>query len=101
MDIIDIGIYAGYVLIALCAVAAIGMPLIQSFSDPKSLIKSGIAVVLLVVVFFIGYAIADGNVEGVPSATAKYVGAGIYTTYVAFFGAIIGIIYTEISKLIG
>ncbi len=100
MDIIDIGIFASYALIVLCAIAAIGMPLVQSFGDPKSLVKSGIGVGILVVVFVIGYVIADGNAEGTTYATSKYVGAGIITTYVCFFAAILGILFTEISKII-
>jgi hypothetical protein len=100
MDIIDIGIYASYVLIVLCALSAIVIPLIQSLDDPKSLVKSGIGVVGLVVIFFIGYALADGETPGTTESTSKYVGAGLFTTYAFFFGAIIGIIYTELSKII-
>lgn len=101
MDIIDIGIYASYLLIILCALAAIGMPLVQSFGDPKSLVKAGVGVAGLVVVFAVSYGIADPVAEGASAATSKFVGAGIITTYVAFFAAIIGIVYTEISKIIG
>jgi uncharacterized membrane protein YvlD (DUF360 family) len=100
MNIIDIGLIGSYILIVLCALAAIIIPLIQSFSDPKSLIKSGLATVVMVVVFFICYALADGNAEGTDETTSKYVGAGILTTYVFFFVAIGGIVYSEISKML-
>ncbi|MFY0689435.1 MAG: hypothetical protein JXQ90_19850 [Cyclobacteriaceae bacterium] len=102
MDIIDIGIYSAYALIGLCAIAAIVMPLIQSLSDPKSLVKSGVGVVILVVIFFIGLAMADGTStnEEVTEATSKYVGAGIITTYACIFIAMFGIVYTEISKIV-
>lgn len=100
MDFIDIGLYASYALIAFCAIAAIGIPLVQSFGDPKSLIKSGIGVAFLVVVFFVSYAIADDSAVGTTATTSKFVGAGLITTYVFFFGAIIGIVYTEISKML-
>lgn len=101
MDFIDIGLYAGYLLVAVCAVVAIIMPLIQSLGDPKSLIKSGVGVALLVVVFFVSYAMADGTAVGeATEGTSKMVGAGLFTTYVFFFGAIGGIIYTEISKIL-
>ncbi|MBV6645677.1 MAG: hypothetical protein KI790_09525 [Cyclobacteriaceae bacterium] len=100
MDFIDIGIVAGYILIVLCAVAAVGIPLIKSFSDPKSLVKSGIGIGVLLVVFLLSYALADGGMAGTTSGTSKMVGAGIITTYFIFFGAIGGIIYTEISKMV-
>lgn len=100
MDIIDVGIIGSYILIGLCALAAVVMPLIQSFSDPKSLIKSAAGVGAIVVVFFISYVIADGSSDAVAESTSKRVGAGIITTYIAFFVAIGGIIYTEVSKLL-
>ncbi len=97
---IDIGIYAAYLLIILCAASSIIMPLVQSFGDPKSLVKAGLGVAALVVVFVIGYVIADPNAEGTTASTSKFVGAGIITTYVAFAGAIVGILYTEIAKIL-
>ena len=99
MSLVDIGLFASYVLIGLCALAAILLPLIQSFGDPKSLIKSGIGVGALVVVFFIAYAMADGSSMGTTTGTSKMVGAGLITMYLATAGAIIGIVYTEVSKL--
>lgn len=100
MDFIDIGLYAGYALVGLCALAAIVIPLVQSFDDPKKLVKSGIGVAALVVIFFISYAMADGSTAETTETTSKMVGAGLFTTYVFFFGAIVGIVYTEISKII-
>ena len=59
-----------------------------------------VGVGVLVVVFFIGYAMADPNSPDTTASTSKYVGAGLITTYVCFFAAIIGIAYTEITKII-
>ena len=100
MDFIDIGLFASYALIGLCTIIAIGMPLIQSLGDPKSLIKSGIGVAVLVVVFFIAYLMADDMATGTTATTSKMVGAGLITTYVFFFAAILGILYTEVSKIL-
>ena len=100
MSLVDIGLFAGYVLVGLCALTAIVLPLIQSFSDPKSLIKSGIGVGALVLVFVVTYAMADGNSTGTTTGISKLVGAGLLTMYIATAAAIVGIVYTEISKLI-
>ncbi len=97
---VDLGLISGYVLVGLCAVAAIVMPLVQSFSDPKSLVKSGLGVAGLLVIFLITYALADGNAERTTVGTSKMVGAGLLTMYVFVFLALAGIVYTEISKLI-
>lgn len=102
MDIIDVGLYASYLLIALCAVAAIVIPLAQSFGDPQSLVKSGIGLGVIVVVFLISYAMADSvtsNIKVTENA-AKFSGAGLIAMYIFFFIALIGIVYTEISKLL-
>ncbi len=100
MDIIDVGLFLSYVLIVLSALAAILIPLAQSFGDPQSLVKSGIGLGILVVVFLIGYIAADSSSAGTTEATSKLVGAGIISMYIFFFLAVIGIVYTEISKLI-
>ncbi len=100
MSLIDLGLYAGYVLIFLCAITAIIMPLIQSFGDPKSLVKSGIGVGILLVVLVVTYTIADGSSEGASETTSKMVGAGLLTMYAFVFAAIAGIVYTEISKFL-
>lgn len=97
---IDLALYLSYILIGACTVVAVIMPLVQSFSDPASLTKSGIGVAALVVVFIVSYALSDGSAPGASETTSKVVGAGIISSYVFFFGALIGIAYTEISKLI-
>ena len=99
MDFIDIGLIGSYALIGLCTLAAVLIPLYQSFGDPKTLLKSGIGIGVMLIVFLFGYFLADGSSVGVDESTSKIVGAGIITTYVFFFLAIIGIIYTELSKI--
>ena len=96
---VDIGLIISYILIVLCALAAIVMPLIQSFSDPKSLIKSGIGLGVVLVVFLIGYVLAGSDSPGTTETTSKLVGAGIISMYIFIFIALAGIIYTEISKI--
>jgi hypothetical protein len=101
MDFVDIGLFASYLLVVLCALAAILIPLIQSLDDPKSLVKSGLGVLILVVVFIASYVFSEGTAQGeVTASTARLVGAGLVTTYVFFFAAVVGIIYTEVSKIV-
>ncbi len=100
MDIIDVGLYASYALIALCAIAAIVIPILQSLGDPQTLVKSGIGIGVIVVLFVISYALANPVANGATESVSKLVGAGIICTYIFFFIALVGILYTEISKLI-
>ncbi|ELR69574.1 hypothetical protein C900_04799 [Fulvivirga imtechensis AK7] len=93
-------------MVVVAGLAAIIMPLINSLSHPKSLIKAGIGVAVLGVLFLITYATADsdtsrGLVEaGLTPGTIKVVGACLRTMYVLFVLAIVGIVFSEINKAI-
>lgn len=104
MDSIDIALYASYILVLVAAVAAVVLPLIQSLDDPSSLVKSGIGLAALVVVFVIGYAISGSEVLpsyaefNVDAGLSKFIGGLLTMMYILIFVAIGGIIYTEVAK---
>lgn len=108
MDSIDIFIFIAEGLIILGAIFAIVMPLIKSIDNPSSLVKTGLGVAALVVVFFIAYSISDGDVLpkfaadpfNLTPEMSKFVGGALYTTYALFVIAIVGIVFTEINKAI-
>ena len=99
---VNAGLIIAYILIALCALAAIVLPLMQAAGNPGSLKKIGISFGGMVVVFLICYLIAGNDTMGLKDVTAsasKKVGAGIIMFYVLLAGAIGSIIYTEFHKL--
>lgn len=108
MDSIDIFIYVAEILIVVGAVLAIALPLIKSVGDPGSLVKTGVGVVFLVVVFFIAYSISDGDVLpkfaappfNLTPGMSKFVGGSLLTTYFLSIVAIVGIVITEINKAV-
>ncbi|SHN13011.1 hypothetical protein SAMN04488057_107139 [Cyclobacterium lianum] len=108
MDTTDIFLYAGYLLIIVGAVFAILMPLIKSFGDPKSLLKTAIGVIVIAAVFGIAYSTASGDVAAkymadpfnITPEGAKMVGGVLLTVYALFILAIVGIVITELNKLI-
>lgn len=108
MDTIDIFLYVGYILIIIGAVLAILMPLIKSLDDPKGLVKSGIAIVALGVLFFIAYTISDDEVLpryaldpfNLTPGLSKFVGGSLITTYALVLIALAGIVLTEINKAV-
>lgn len=100
MDIVDIGLYASYILIFLCTISAIVIPIVQSFGNPESLAKSAMGLGAVLVVFFIGYMIASGESDVASEGTAKLAGGGIISMYIFLAIGIVGIVYTEISKMI-
>ncbi len=96
---VDVGLFLSYILIAVCILAAVGMPLAKAFGDPESLKKMGMGVGALIVVFLVSFFTASGGDYGDASeTTAKLVGAGLTTFYILAIGAIAGIVYTEIKK---
>ena len=80
---IDIGIYACYILLFVALIAAVVFPLLQITQNPKALVKSGIGVAGLVVLFFISFALSGNEVTakyttmGVAENGSKLIGAGL------------------------
>ena len=108
MDSIDIFLTLSYVLVAIGVVVAVLMPLIKSFDNPKSLVKTGVGVVGLVILIFISYSLSDGEVSAKFAADpynmttngTKFVGAILASTYVLAILALVGIVVTELNKAI-
>ncbi|MEX0884743.1 MAG: hypothetical protein WDZ72_14845 [Cyclobacteriaceae bacterium] len=108
MDTTDIFLYAGYLLIIIGAVLAIIMPLINSLGDPKSLLKTAVGVVIIGALFVIAYSMADPEVAAkytadpyfITTTDAKLVGGVLLTVYALFVLAFVGIIVTEITKIV-
>lgn len=106
MDTIDIALYAAYILTIVAAIAAVVLPLIQSLSDPSSLAKSGVGLVALLVVFGLGYALSGNEVLpsyvefGVDAGLSKFIGGSLTMMYILTIVAIVGIVFTEISKVL-
>jgi len=104
-DFVDIAILIAYGLLGLAALAAIIMPLINSIGNPKTLLKSLVGVVVIIILFGIAYAISGSEVTatyskfGVDAGMSKYVGASLITMYLLVVISIVGIFATEISKL--
>ena len=100
------GLYAAYILLGIAILAAIVLPLIQSFSNPRALLGALVGVVAIAVLFFIGYSIAGNEVLPVyvknnvtSEVTSKMIGGALITMYILILLALISIVFTEISKI--
>ncbi|MCU0358893.1 MAG: hypothetical protein MUE95_15100 [Cyclobacteriaceae bacterium] len=101
---VDLGLYASYILMVLAAGAAIVLPLMNIVQSPGQLKKGLIALVAIVVLFGISYALtgsevtADLAAKGITESTVKMVGAGLTMFYLVAGIAIIGLIISEIKN---
>lgn len=104
-DFVDIMIIVSYALLGLAALAAIILPMINAIGNPKSLVTGAIGLAVILVIFGIGYSFAGSEVTatyskfGIESGMSKYIGGIINTTYILIVVAIVGIVFTEISKI--
>jgi len=103
MDSYDIMLYATYALTVIGTVLSIVMPLLKSLDDPKGLVKSGIGILGLAVLFFIAYSISGNEVapkfEGDPfnltPGMSQAIGGMLVTTYVLSVVTILAIFVAE------
>ena len=104
--IVNVGIIVAYVLVVIGVVAAVVFPLINSFSQPKTLLKAGTGVLAILIVFGLGYALSDSELtakfiqSGVETeGLSKLIGGSLTMVYLLMGLAVIGIVYTEFSKV--
>jgi hypothetical protein len=103
---IDTVLPLSYVLFGVAVLLAIGLGVVMSvLSNPSGMIRSVIAFALLGVVFIISYSIAGDEVKpfyqefGVTDpSTSKMIGGGLIMFYILLAIALVGIVFTEVSK---
>jgi len=95
-----------YLLVAMAAIATVVFPIIYLVQNPKDAKNTLIAIAAMAVVFGISYGLASGEVlekyvkYGIDESSSRYVGMGIYATYMLMVGAVGSIIFSAISKMI-
>lgn len=105
-NVIDIMLYLSYAMFAVGVVAAVILPIWKSLDDLQSLVKPIGALIGIVVLFLICYAISGDDLNsrliatGATAGVSKFVGGGLITMYVLFIAALVGIVFTEINKAI-
>jgi hypothetical protein len=101
---LDLGLYVFYVLLFIAVAAALIFPLINSIKEPKALIRTGIGLAAVLVLFGISYGLSDSTLGrnaisfGLSESTVKLIGAGLIMFYIVLVLAILALIYSEISK---
>src|SRR5690349_16274692 len=105
MDIIDIGLYLNDILLIVSIAALFLLEIFNLIKDPKALVKTGILIVGLLVLFFISYSVSSGAVTakytamGVDEGSSKLIGAGLVMLYIFLFVSIAAMVLSEVYKL--
>ncbi|MEQ9378356.1 MAG: hypothetical protein RIG68_24405 [Imperialibacter sp.] len=106
MDFIDIALIGSYILVGIALLAAIILPLINALDDLSSLAMSAVGILILLVIFGLGYVISGDEVTAVytkynvDAGLSKLVGGSLIMMYLLTGVALVGIVYTEISKIV-
>ena len=99
--IVNIALYLGYFLVAVAVVVVIVLPLIKALDQPKTLVRAGIGLAVILGLFFISYAISGGEAsEDASAGISKMVGGLLTMMYILVFVAIVTIVYNEVSKFL-
>ena len=103
--VVNVGLIIAYVLVGLGIVMAIVFPLINAVSQPKLLVKAGIGLLSVIIIFGIGFALSDSATSsrfiqyGVDTpGLSQGIGGALKMVYLLMGIAIVGIVVTEFSK---
>jgi hypothetical protein len=91
------------VLLCVCAVAAVAFPVVNMVANPKSAVKTIIALVVVAVIFGISYATSSGALDSMAptlvesdEATRLWSGAGLNALYITLTLTILAVIASEV-----
>jgi hypothetical protein len=95
-----------YVYFGIAALLAVGFPIIGIIAHPKGTGGLLIGILMFIAVFVVSYFLASN--EPIPNMVnkanvagpIKFVDTGLIACYIFLFGAILGIVYTEIAGML-
>lgn len=91
------------VLLCVCAAAAVAFPVVNMVANPKSAIKTIIALAVVAVIFGISYAMSSGALDSMAptlvesdESTRLWSGAGLNALYITLTLTIVAVIASEV-----
>jgi NADH:ubiquinone oxidoreductase subunit 6 (subunit J) len=104
-SLVNIGIILSYVMVAFAALTAISFGVKKMMQNTNNAKKTLYTAGGLVVAFIIAYLLSSDEVlnsyekYNTTASSSKQVGMGLITFYLLLFGAIVAILYAELSKV--
>ncbi len=106
-QIVQFFLYVSYVLVLVAVLGAVVLPIVIALTqNPKSLLKVLAGVAVLAVVFGISYGLSGNEVTakyteaGITEVSSQVVGGALTMIYLLLGIALVGVVVTEITKLI-
>jgi len=105
-SLINLGIILTYILIIASVAGAIIFPIIHTLGDLKSAKGGLIGIAVILVIFLISFAVSPAESGpffdkfGISPTFSKIIGGGLISTYIFGLGAILSILYSQVSKWI-
>ena len=96
--------YFGYGMVIVAAVLAVGFPLWIASKNPKSLVGTGVGLGSILVLFLVAWLLSSSEVYssyaefGVDASLSKFIGGMLNLVYILAGLAVVGIVYSEVSK---
>lgn len=104
---VSMGLGLAYILSAIGVLGILAIAIKGMVNKPKSAVKTGIGLAIIVVLFIIGYAIDGGTTTdawkefGVTtSASSKMIGGALIMMYIGLFGGLLLVIFGPLLRLI-
>jgi len=100
------GIILTYILLAVATITALAFPIKHMISHPKKAKEVGMALGGLLVVYLLATLLASDEVTehyakfDVTETISKQVGTGLFLFYILGAGAIISVLYSEVSNML-
>ena len=104
LDLVGIILYFGYGMVIVAAVLAVGFPLWIASKNPKSLVGTGVGLGSILVLFLVAWLLSSSEVYssyaefGVDASLSKFIGGMLNLVYILAGLAVVGIVYSEVSK---
>jgi len=106
MDSYDFFLYLGYAMVVVAALSAVLFSVLNLVTNPKSLIRAGVSVLGIAVLFLIAYSLSGNEVTpeyaqfDIDPDTSKFVGGSLIMAYLLLGVTVLGLFYTEVVKIV-
>jgi len=104
--VLNVGFYATYIALGLCASAAVLFPIYLMIQHPKAALRALVGIGVIALVLLLSWVFASSDITGevyekfaVSTVKSKVVGGGLIATYVLGFGAVAATVYSGVSKM--